>query len=207
MTEDRLRQLFSVLGVAGACFAVVLALAAIALASGAQDAPRYDRDAWPHWVDDDRDCMNTRHEVLMEESTIDVATNRNGCSVLSGEWLDPFSGESFDNPRDLDVDHIVPLAYAFRAGGWAWSREERRQYANDMTEPSHLVAVSASLNRQKGARGPSEWMPPNEAARCWYVAAWLEVLGRYELSPTLPDARFLLAMQMLCGTAQPLPRP
>ncbi len=206
MTDDRLRQLLSVLGPAAACFAIVLALTAIALAVG-QDPPRYDRDAWPHWSDADRDCMNTRHEVLTEESLIDVATNRNGCAVLSGEWLDPFSGDSFSNPRDLDVDHIVPLAYAFQAGGWAWSREERRAYANDMTNPSHLVAVSASLNRQKGAKGPAEWMPPNEAALCWYAEAWLQILARYELRPLLADARILLATRLICGMPEPLPQP
>ena len=28
--------------------------------------PAYDRKAWKHWVDEDRDCQNARHEVLIE---------------------------------------------------------------------------------------------------------------------------------------------
>jgi hypothetical protein len=32
----------------------------------------YDRKAWKHWVDEDRDCQNARHEALIEESLTPV---------------------------------------------------------------------------------------------------------------------------------------
>jgi hypothetical protein len=55
--------------------------------------PQYDRDDWRHWTDADRDCQNTRHEVLIEESVIRLTfKGEDQCQVLSGLWLAPFSG-------------------------------------------------------------------------------------------------------------------
>jgi hypothetical protein len=77
----------------------------------------YDRGDWPHWLDDDKDCQNTRHEILIQTSTkpVEFKTD-NECNVLAGEWYDPYSGDTFTISKDLDLDHIVPLKFAHGHG-------------------------------------------------------------------------------------------
>ena len=142
----------------------------------------YIRKDWhPFWEDTDRDCLNTRHEVLLEESVIEVSTSANGCRVTEGLWVDPYSGEVFTDPRDLDVDHLVPLKEAHVSGGSSWSREKKHAYANDLALPSALIAVAAKENRSKGSRDPANWLPSNTKFHCEYVRAWRQVKEKWGL--------------------------
>ena len=142
----------------------------------------YDREDWPHWLDLDGDCMNARHEVLVLESLVATRLSPDGCDVERGLWRDAFTGDTVRDPRDLDVDHFVPLAEAHRSGGYAWSQERRVAFANDLDDSRSLIAVSASANRSKGDQGPEEWLPPDAAYRCRYVADWVAVKVRWSLS-------------------------
>ena len=120
------------------------------------DCPAYDRKAWKHWIDEDRDCQNARHEVLIEESlsTVGFKTSK-GCRVVSGSWNDPYSGRTITDASKLDIDHMVPLKEAHESGAANWPRERERAYANDLDDPDTLIAVDRRLNRQKGAKDPA----------------------------------------------------
>ena len=98
------------------------------------DLPSYDRDDWRHWVDEDKDCQNTRHEALIEESLAKVAfkTDRK-CQVATGEWFDPYTGETVTDATRLDIDHMIPLKNAHNSGGWAWDRSRKAAFANVMS--------------------------------------------------------------------------
>ncbi len=63
----------------------------------------YDRDLYGGWIDADGDCQDTRQEVLIAESITPVQLDSRGCRVVSGTWLDPFTGQTFTNPGDLDI--------------------------------------------------------------------------------------------------------
>jgi len=119
---------------------------------------RYNRKDWPHWIDEDNDCQNTRAEVLIESSQVPVKFKRNrGCSVSHGLWVEPYTGMTFTQASDLDIDHVVPLAHAHRTGGANWSRKQKRQFAND---PDNLIAVDDRTNQEKSDKGPVRWKPP-----------------------------------------------
>lgn len=142
----------------------------------AKSIPRYNRDLFVHWIDQDGDCINTRHELLMKQSVSTVDTGRNRCTAYRGRWNDPYTGKVFYNARDLDVDHIVPLAWAWSHGAHSWSASKRRDFAND---ESNLLAVQASVNREKGAAGPLQWLPPNQAYHCQYVLSFQIIVKKY----------------------------
>ena len=126
--------------------------------------PEYNRDDWKHWTDADRDCQDARNEVLIAESKAQVTYRSDRrCRVASGEWLSPYTSSVVTDPSKLDVDHMVPLGNAHRSGAWNWSAQQREQYANYLDDPQHLIAVTASANRSKGARGPEEWQPEDRS--------------------------------------------
>lgn len=139
----------------------------------------YDRALYDHWVDADGDCQNARHELLQELSTGPITLTSSGCAVARGRWLDPYTGQVFFEARDLDIDHMVPLAWAHAHGASEWTAEQRRAFAND---PVNLFAVDAQANRAKGASGPLDWLPPNAAFRCEYVLRFHRVVLTYGLT-------------------------
>ena len=67
----------------------------------------YRRSEWRYWIDADGDCMDTRQEVLLAQSTGKIQLSHDGCSIASGSWYDPYSGNTFSNPSDLDIDHVI----------------------------------------------------------------------------------------------------
>ncbi len=59
----------------------------ITVAPVPSDIPAYYRDEWRHWVDEDRDCQDTRQEALIEESSSPVEyEDSDQCRVAEGEW-------------------------------------------------------------------------------------------------------------------------
>ena len=169
-------------------------------ASVSQNIPSYDRKDWRHWIDDDGDCQNTRHEVLLDESAAPVQfTNSKQCSVLTGLWIAPFTGSRFTTARDLDVDHMVPLANAHKSGGWAWDDSTKKAYANDLSYTNHLIAVSASANRSKGAKGPEDWRPADRSYWCAYSIDWITIKATWQLTATDAEWEALIEMLTTCS--------
>lgn len=156
----------------------------------------YDRSEWPHWIDSDGDCQDARAEILIQTSEVPVKFKRNrGCNVSHGRWTDPYSGRSFTRASDLDIDHVVPLAWAHGHGADNWSRERKRAFAND---PDNLQPVEASINREKGSRGPDDWLPPNKGYHCLYLSRFVGVVRGYQLRLETVEVQHLRPLARRC---------
>jgi hypothetical protein len=82
----------------------------------------------------------------------------------------------------LQIDHIVPLKEAWESGAKNWTREQRELFANDLTNPGHLLAVHGPTNGAKGHKDPGEWLPPNAGFHCAYVRMWIRIKADWQLS-------------------------
>ena len=168
----------------------------------------YDRDLYRHWIDADGDCQDTRQEVLLAQSLQPVVLDGRGCRVVSGRWFDPYTGQTFTEPGDLDIDHFIPLAEVHRSGGDIWTARQREEYANDLSHPDVLIAVSASANRSKRDRDPAQWLPPNLDYRCAYVETWLAVKSIWRLEKDAREEQAIAQVLAECpGVSVPSPPP
>lgn len=138
----------------------------------------YSRDKFPHWITQSGSC-DTREVVLKRDGT--GVVQNSSCTATSGTWKSAYDGESWTDASDLDIDHIVPLAEAWRSGASGWTTAERQGLANDLTRPQ-LIAVTDNLNQSKGDKDPAEWMPPLASYTCMYARMWVDVKHYYDLT-------------------------
>ena len=144
----------------------------------------YDRDLFgQRWADTDRNGCDTRNDILRRDlDEIVLKSGTNGCVVLSGTYVEPYSGRpvAFERGQGtselVQIDHVVALSDAWQKGAQQWTPERRLAFAND---PLNLLAVDGSLNMQKGDGDAATWLPPNRAIRCEYVARQVAVKAKY----------------------------
>jgi hypothetical protein len=161
------------------------------------DGLDYRRELFKHWVDSDKDGCDTRSEVLIEESKTRAKLGRS-CSITSGSWLSVYDKKRITNSKELDIDHFVPLAEAWRSGAWSWSPKTREAFANDLGYGLSLVAVTASSNRSKADQDPENWLP-TATFRCTYIASWIAVKWRWSLSMNPSELASVVKISASCS--------
>ena len=161
-----------------------LALLATVEVKGRAPKTGYDRDLFgQRWADTDRNGCDTRNDVLQRDlQDVVLKPGTNDCIVLTGEYVEPYSGRTVTFERGegtselVHIDHVVALSDAWQKGAQQWTPERRLAFAND---PLNLLAVDGSLNMQKGDGDAATWLPPNKGFRCEYVARQVAVKAKY----------------------------
>ena len=142
----------------------------------------YVRELFPHWKDLDGDGCDTREEVLIRDSQTKAQVDPFGCVVVAGDWLSPYDGARWSDKGNVDIDHVVALKEAWDSGAWAWTTSQRKLFANDLSDPRTLLAVTDSVNQSKSDKDPSNWLPPLASYHCTYISDWVAVKARWKLS-------------------------
>ncbi len=169
-------------------------LAALTVSDGLSMAG-YSRDKFPHWINQGHDC-DTRDVVLQRQGTAVQLGAK--CKILKGEWTSPYDGKSYSDPQALQIDHLVPLANAWRSGASQWTTRQRQDFANDLSDPQ-LIAVTGSVNEAKGDQDPSQWKPPSRAFWCVYAQDWVQVKAHWQLTVTAAEKAALTEMLGTCA--------
>ncbi len=153
----------------------------------------YSRAKFPHWRDTGSNC-DIRDSVLKRDGT---KVKVSGCNVVAGTWISVYDGDRITDPAKVDIDHVIPLANAWRSGAASWTTAQREDFANDLDHPQ-LVAVSASSNRSKGDQDPSTWKPEQTGSWCQYAQDWIVVKSQWKLTVTTKEKSALKQMLEKC---------
>jgi hypothetical protein len=181
------------------CFSVVLALLT---GPAVADGQSYDRAAFGQDVNAYApDCMSLRHDLLTARADMVLQHDEAECRVLTGLWIDPYTGERITVAAELQVDHLIPLAWAWEHGADSWTQEERQEFSLDQ---DYLRVVSQHANASKGDSGPTEWLPTAGIAQCDYVSDFRTGVAVYGLQLSEAEQRNLEELTAsVCGS---LPR-
>jgi len=154
----------------------------------------YSRDLFPHWINQGNSC-DTREVVLKRDGT-GVTTGTN-CAPTAGKWVSPYDGATWTAASDVDIDHVVPLADAWRTGASKWTTAQRQAYANDLSDPQ-LIAVTDNVNQSKGDQSPDTWKPPSTGYWCTYARMWVAVKYKFKLTINSAEKTALTDMLGRC---------
>lgn len=156
-------------------------------------------------------CTAVQDTLIRDTEAAGQQLAEDGCTLLVGDATDPYSGDfmEYDWQEDTDeaqlaVDHVVSVGEAHRSGGGDWPAGRQLTFYNG---GENLVAVSAVEHQAKAGADITEYLPPNPAVRCAYVATTVYIKHRYEL--TMDQAEHDVAHSVLsdeqCGIVGALP--
>lgn len=158
-----------------------------------------DREAFGGWSQTDK--TSARTEVLIRDSIEypDVHFySDNTYRVINGTWIDGLDGKALIHvdASTVEIDHIIPVCFAWKHGADKWSYEKRRAFYNDTR---FLIVTRKSLNAAKGA-SPAWEVSNEQATNCEYVSLFQEGVDLYGMELTDAERGWLkFARAKACG--------
>lgn len=179
-------------------YTATLRTAVKSLPVAAESNSGYDRNRYfGQWIDANKDCQNTRQEVLLQETRATAKyTSSRRCTVKSGKWVTTWDSKTHYSASTVQIDHLVPVHEAWGSGAKKWTQAKRVAFYNDISDKRTLNAQTSALNSSKGARGPEQWLPPKN--RCAYVRDWVAVKKRWGLSVDSVEKAALTRLAAAC---------
>ncbi|MEU5212656.1 DUF1524 domain-containing protein [Streptomyces sp. NPDC020742] len=169
-------------------------LAALTVATpGSMDG--YSRDKFEIWAKQPDGCT-TRQDVLARDGK-DVSDGSSKCQPSSGKWYSVYDDTTVTDVAQATIDHMVPLAEAWRSGAASWSADQRKAFGNDLKDPQLLVA-SESSNSSKSDSGPADWKPTNHSFWCTYAKDYTHIKSVWKLTTTDKEKSALGSMLDTC---------
>ena len=162
----------------------------------------YNRNSYSYGIDHDQNGFDTRAEILINSSQTPVQFDgKNKTRVKSGKWFDLYTGVTFYDAKDIDVDHLVPLYKVHISGCYAWNADKKRAYANAIRNKGPLRITHRWTNRvPKRADDPSEYSPSYVPGRCQYLRDWVSIKRDWGLTMDPNEALAIKQQMAACTT-------
>jgi len=130
------------------------------------------------FIDIDKDKLNARHEALFRDAIeCTIRKSRDKKISITGTWKCKYTNKVFTDPSLLDIDHIVARQYAKNNKVGLWSQQTFVEFENDL---QNLITVDRSINRAKGSKSLSEWLPPQNQQ--WYKNRFQEICEKWGIA-------------------------
>ncbi len=189
--------------IANAAAGTALATLGSLIVSDSDESVVYDAAAFgAEWADTDNNQCDTRNDILARDLTnitVDAA-----CVVLTGQLVDPYTARTISYsssviPSLIAVDALVTTQVAWSSGAQSWDAAQRQGFAND---PFNLLAVDGRSSSLRNA-GDADWLPPDGAFRCGYVARQIAVSAKYALTVTAAERMAVADVLESCPRQMP----
>lgn len=107
-----------------------------------------------------------------------LASNTNSCTITSGQWFDPLTGQTLAR-NEVQPQSFIPAERALASGASQWTPGQLAIYRNS---PDSVMSLGKDSYEERGQRGPDQWKPSQQRLWCGYALRWVAEKNTFGLS-------------------------